>query len=206
LMNKNFDQRPRVGRRGGVWLQPLRKQTNMRLKLAWIVLGFLLTGTTGLLAQPTDNPDTKLLNTSQLDNQKWYYDLDSALANPDKVYKLSLIDQKIKVLPSDFGKLRNLQILNLSNCKLKRLPVEIKECKNLQMISLYGNKLKYLPSEMRELKQLEILYLGKNKLFEIPQWFGTMTKIRRLDISRNRLTPADVANAKRMLPKADITN
>jgi Leucine-rich repeat (LRR) protein len=205
-MNKNFDQRPGVGRQGGVWLQPLRKQTNVRMSLARMALWLVLIGTGSLAAQTPANTDPKLLNTAQLDNQKWYYDLDSALANPDKVYKLSLIDQKIKVLPEDFGKLKNLQILNLSNCKLKRLPLEIKECKNLQMISLYGNKLKYLPAEMRELKQLEILYLGKNKLFEVPQWFGTMTKIRRLDISRNRLTPADVANAKRMLPKADITD
>lgn len=197
-MNKNFDQRPFVGRRSGI--------TNIRIKDAICVLWFVIVGACGLVAQPVDNPEPKLLNTAQLDNQKWYYNLDSALANPDKVYKLSLIDQKLKVLPADFGKLRNLQILNLSNCKLKRVPLEIKECKNLQMISLYGNKLKYLPSEMRELKQLEILYLGKNKLFEVPQWFGTMTKIRRLDISRNRLTPADVANAKRMLPKADITD
>jgi Leucine-rich repeat (LRR) protein len=156
-------------------------------------------------AQVVAKDDHPILNTTQLDQQRWFYDLDSALANPEAVYKLSLIDQKIKMLPEDFGKLRNLQILNLSNCKLKQLPLEIKECKNLTMISLYGNKLKFLPAEMRELKNLEILYLGNNKLFELPKWFGTMTKMRRLDISRNPLTPADVANAKRMMPKADIT-
>lgn len=178
---------------------------NVRMKNALLVILFLVAGVCSVAAQSVAGNDHPILNTTQLDNQRWYYDLDSALANPDKVYKLSLIDQKIKVLPEDFGKLRNLQILNLSNCKLKKLPLEIKECKNLQMISLYGNKLKFLPAEMRELKQLEILYLGSNKLFELPQWFGTLSKMRRLDISRNPLTPADVSNAKRMLPKADIT-
>lgn len=195
-MNKNFDQRPTAVAQFGT--------LNFRMKKAIFFLCALLGGVFCLSAQTAEN-EHPILNTAQLDNQHWYYNLDSAMANPDKVYKLSLIDQKIKVLPEGFGKFRNLQILNLSNCKLKELPIEIKDCKNLQMISLYGNKLRYLPAEMRELKQLEILYLGSNRLFEMPFWFGTMTKLRRLDISRNRLTPADVANAKRMMPKADIT-
>lgn len=198
LMNINFDQRLSFVKRGGT--------TNLRMGNAVLMAWLVVVSVCGLAAQTPVSGDRNLLNTAQLDNQRWYYDLDSALANPDKVYKLSLIDQKIKVLPAEFGTLRNLQILNLSNCKLKRVPAEIKNCKNLQMISLYGNKLKFLPPEMRELKQLEILYLGNNKLVEVPQWFGTMSRIRRLDISRNRLTPADVANVKRMLPRADITN
>jgi Leucine-rich repeat (LRR) protein len=197
LMNKNFDQLPAVARLGGA--------INIRMKNAFLIILLVAVAFCTATAQPVAKDDHPLLNTTQLDNQRWYYDLDSALANPDNVYKLSLIDQKIKTLPEDFGKLRNLQILNLSNCKLKALPLEIKDCKNLTMISLYGNKLKFLPAEMRELKNLEILYLGNNKLFELPQWFGTMTKMRRLDVSRNPLTPADVSNAKRMLPKADVT-
>ena len=197
LMNKNLDQQTDVARQGG--------KKNARMKNVMLMILFVVSAFCTVAAQPVAKDDHPILNTTQLEQQRWFYDLDSALANPEAVYKLSLIDQKIKTLPADFGKLRNLQILNLSNCKLKQLPLEIKECKNLTMISLYGNKLKFLPAEMRELKNLEILYLGNNKLFELPQWFGTMTKIRRLDVSRNPLTPADVANAKRMLPKADIT-
>jgi Leucine-rich repeat (LRR) protein len=198
LMNKNLDQWPAVARLGGV--------TIVRMKNALLVMGFVLAIANGLVAQTPQSTEHPLLTTNQLDKLNWYYDLDSALANPDNVYKLSLIDQKIKVLPAEFGNFKNLQMLNLSNTRLKRIPLEIKECKNLQVVSLYGNKLKFLPVEMRELKQLEVLYLGKNKLFELPQWIGTLTKLRRLDISQNRLTPADVANAHRMCPKCDVTN
>lgn len=195
--NRNSHYRPAVA---GVCGAALVGRRVLSL-LMWVAFA----GVTVLHAQPTPTEHT-LLNNTQLDNQPWFHNLDSALANPDKVYKLSLIDQKIKVLPEEFGNFKNLQVLNLSNCKLKRVPVEIKACKNLQIVSLYGNKIKFLPPEMRELKNLEILYLGKNKLIELPQWLGSMIKLRRLDISRNRLTPADVGNAKRMLPKADITS
>jgi Leucine-rich repeat (LRR) protein len=192
------DQQPKHDVQGETILQ--------RMKKSFFLLMFAMCATLQLAAQTAVSSDRPILNTTQLDQQPWFYNLDSALANPDKVYKLSLIDQKIKELPAEFGSLRNLQVLNLSNCKLKAIPHEIKECKNIQTMSLYGNKIRVLPPEMRELKQLEILYLGKNKLMELPAWLGTMTKIRRLDISRNALTPADVSNAKRMLPKADITD
>jgi Leucine-rich repeat (LRR) protein len=181
------------------------KTIELRMKKSFFLLLFAVCAAFRLLAQPAPSNDHPILNTAQLDNEPTYDNLDSALAHPEQVYKLSLSDQVIKTLPKEFGGFRNLQILNLSNCKLKAIPLEIKECKNLQMISLYGNKIRVLPTEMRELKQLEILFLGKNKLMEIPTWFGTMTKLRRLDISRNALTPADVSNARRMLPKAEIT-
>ena len=159
-----------------------------------------------LHAQAGANNQHPILNTEQLAKQRTYDNLDSALANPDKVYKLSVTNQKkLKVLPKEIGTLRNLQLLNISNCKIKELPLEIKECKNLQDVNFSGNKIRFLPAEMRELKHMEVLYIGHNRLFELPSWFGTLTKLRRLDISRNALTPADVSNAKRMLPKAEIT-
>lgn len=182
-----------------------RKAMNLHMKRTFLALLFAVCAAFQLTAQTVGTNEHPILNTTQLDNQPWFYNLDSALANPDMVYKLSLTDQKLKELPADFGKLRNLQILSLSNCKLKAIPLEIKECKNLQMASFYSNKIRVLPAEMRELKQLEILYLGKNKLMEIPNWFGTLTKLKRVDISRNALTPADVSNIHRMLPKADVT-
>lgn len=177
----------------------------MRMKKSFVLMLLAMGVALGLAAQPVTANEHPILNTIQLDHQRMYDNLDSALADPDNVYKLTLTDQKLKTLPEGFGTLKNLQVLNITNCKLKVLPAEIRECKNLQVVSLYNNKLRALPAEMRELKQLEVLYLGNNRLLEIPNWFGTMTKLRRLDISRNAITPADVANARRMLPKAEVT-
>lgn len=179
--------------------------TNKYMKSFLMLLVLVFMGFGSLIAQPNTKKEDRLLSSLELENEPWFTDLDSALANPQMVYKLSLQDQKYKTLPPEFGSLVNLQVVNLTNCSIKELPLEIKDCQNLQMISLYRNKLRYLPAEMQELKKLEILYLGNNKLFEIPTWFATMRQLRRLDISHNRMTPAEVSAAKRMLPKAEIT-
>ncbi len=176
------------------------------MKKTFFLLLFAVSAAFQLHAQAGADNQHPILNTEQLAKQHTYDNLDSALANPDKVYKLSVTGQKkLKVIPAEIGTLRNLQLLNISDCKIKELPLEIKECKNLQVINFSGNKIRVLPAEMRELKQLEVLYIGHNRILELPSWFGTLTRLRNLDISRNALTPADVSNAKRMLPKATIT-
>lgn len=156
-------------------------------------------------AQPNGETNGRLLSASQLRDKSWYYSLDSALANPDKVYKLSLSDQSLKSLPPEIGQLKNLQVLNLSNCGLKQIPREISNLKHLQMLSLYGNKLKFIPYEFRELSKLEVLYLGRNRLTTLPVWVGGMGKLRRLDVSRNRMTPAEIIAIRNMMPRVDIT-
>ncbi len=177
--------------------------TNMKSVLMLLALVFC--GFGSLVAQADVAKEDRLLSSMELENEPWFTDLDSALANPEMVYKLSLADQKFKTLPAEFGSFVNLQYVNLNNCRLKELPLEIKDCQKIQMISLYRNKLRYLPAEMQELKNLEILYLGNNRLFEIPNWFATMRQLHRLDISHNRMTPAEVSAAKRMLPNAEVT-
>ena len=158
-------------------------------------------------AQPgTVEPETSpMLGPAQLSQEKWYESMEEALAEPEKVYKLSLAGQKLKKLPPEIGELVNLQILNLSENKLKFLPEEIKELKKLQMISLYHNKLKQLPIEFRELSNLSSLYLGRNRLFTIPIWVGGIGKLQRLDISKNPITPLEVGYVRRLLPNVELT-
>lgn len=173
-----------------------------RIFLFFIVSTFL---SLPLFSQTEGNDSGRLLAPSELRDVGWFYDLDSALANPSKVYKLSLTGQKMKTLPAEVGTLTNLQLLSLSECGLKSLPDELSNCKNLQMISLYHNKLKFLPVFFREFTKLEVLYLGQNRLVEIPIWVGGLGKLRRLDVSRNPITPAELNYIRNMIPRADVT-
>jgi len=156
---------------------------------------------TGLSQTTTDRP----LSPSELRNEPWYYEMDSALANPDKVYKLSLTQQKLKEIPVEIAQLKNLQILNLSENKIKMVPVEIAELEKLQMLSLYKNKIRYIPDEFQKLKNLQALYLGANKVTEVPIWMGGMGKLKRLDVSRNPISPYELIYIRRLMPKADVT-
>ncbi len=149
--------------------------------------------------------DDRPLNPAELREKGWFYDLDSALATPENVYKLSLTGQDLKSLPPEIGTLKNVQILNLSENKLKNLPDEIFELKKVQMISLYKNKLRYIPNEFKDLRRLEALYLGANKIIEIPLWMGGMSRLRRLDVSRNPISPQELIYIRRMMPRCDVT-
>ena len=152
-------------------------------------------------AQGTNEP----INWDQLKMEPWYTDMDSALQNPDKVYKLSLTGQGIKTLSPEIGRLKNLQILNLNDNRLKVLPAEIGDLRNLQVLSLYNNNLRYIPDEFRKLKSLEVLYLGSNKVVEMPVWIGGLGKLKRLDLLNNRMTPYELNFLKDLLPRCYIT-
>lgn len=150
---------------------------------------------------PTDRP----LNATELNQKKWYYDLEEALAEPDQVYKLSLAGQKLKSLPPEISTLTHLQMLDLGDNKLKTLPVEISELKHLQFLSLYNNRLRYLPEEIRKLDRIEVLFLSRNKLIDVPVWVGGLGNLRRLDLMGNRFTPLEIKRIRNMLPNVEIT-
>ncbi|MEO8734193.1 MAG: hypothetical protein ABI373_07670, partial [Flavobacteriales bacterium] len=64
----------------------------------------------------------QLLTQSQLDTVKTYHSLARALQHPDSVYRLDLSHQKLKEVPEDVRKLKNLNALDLGRNKLKELP------------------------------------------------------------------------------------
>ncbi|MCB9234027.1 MAG: leucine-rich repeat domain-containing protein [Bacteroidia bacterium] len=147
----------------------------------------------------------KLLAPKELEKEKWYYSMEEALSEPDKVYKLSLNGQKLKKLPPEIAQLKNLQLLNLGENKFKTLPPEIGQLKNLQFLSLYHNKLKFVPAELKNLGNLEVLFLARNKISILPVWVGGLGHLHRLDVTYNRITPKELSILKLKMPKCTIT-
>ena len=54
--------------------------------------------------------------------KKEYTNIENALKNPEKVYRLNLSNQNISVKSVDWIKFSNLEYLNLSNDHLKTIP------------------------------------------------------------------------------------
>jgi Leucine-rich repeat (LRR) protein len=151
-------------------------------------------------------PTSPLLNADQLKREKWYYSISEAMREPEKVFKLSLKNTKLKTLPPDIMRFTNLQILNLGNNKLREIPEEISQLEHLQILILVGNKLRDLPDGFRKLENLKELYLGSNRLSEIPAWVGGLSKLRALDVSYNALTPYEIELLQYRLPKCNVTH
>ena len=149
-------------------------------------------------------PTGPLLDAKQLERAKWYYSIDEAVREPEKVVKLSLSGDKLKQFPDDVLRFPNLQILNLSDNKLKTLPDEISDLENLQVLILTGNRLQALPEGMRLLNNLTHLYLSGNNLVIMPAWIGGLAKLRYVDLTYNNLIAPDLGRLQARLPKAEI--
>ncbi len=197
----------------------------MRLMLISLILSFICTG---LYAQTSTssadstlqdsmisrgNPEMSLgftpgpkLDAYQLRNKKWYYSIDEAMREPEKVYKLSLSKKKYKTLPPGLDRFSNLQVLNVSYNKLKTIPAEISRLKNLEVLILSKNKINHLPEEIKNMESLSTIYLSRNRLVEVPAWIGGLSKLRYLDLSLNNLTNYEIELVQKKLPRCKITH
>ncbi|MDX2248746.1 MAG: leucine-rich repeat domain-containing protein [Bacteroidia bacterium] len=161
----------------------------------------------GISANPElSGPTSPILNGHQLEREKWFYSIDEAMREPQKVFKLSLKNKNMKFLPAEISRFPNLQILNLSDNNLKTLPDELSELEHLQVLILHNNRLRELPASMRELENLTQLYLGRNKLVEVPVWVGGFSRLRTLDLSFNHLTTYEIELVAARLPKCQVTH
>ena len=108
--------------------------------------------------------------------------------------RLYLRYNQLRTLPSEIGKLKNLQVLYLRFNKLTTLPPEIGELENLRTLYLRNNKLVTLPPEIGELSNLRTLHLRNNKLVTLPPGIGNLKKLPGLYLSDNKLTtlPAEI--------------
>lgn len=143
---------------------------------------------------------SQLLDSAQFYSAPVYNNLDEALQNPDKVYRLDLSKKKLKVFPLEVLKFKNLQELNLSKNKLDSLPEQIGMLVNLQILNLSGNRLQYLPDSIGELKNLKKLVASRNSLVALPKRIGDLQNLEILDIWENDLSvfPEEMGKLKKL--------
>ena len=145
-----------------------------------------------------------LLDATQLEAKPLFTELGAALADPANVYKLSLVDSRLREVPAEIFRLVNLQYLNLGENKIRILPDEMAKLTNLQTLVLTNNKLRVLPESMKDLENLRRLYLGENKIKEMPAFVGGLSYLRYLDLHGNYVTLYDIKRTQYMLPRCEI--
>jgi Leucine-rich repeat (LRR) protein len=133
-----------------------------------------------------------------------YTQIEKALLNPHKVFRLDLSGQGLKSIPPEAFLFPNLQELNLSQNSITELPKEIGNLKNLKYLNLYKNKIQKLPPEIVELRKLEVLLLGKNRLQQFPSLFRGLKNLIYLDISKNNFSSYEIEYLYEYLPNCSI--
>ena len=83
---------------------------------------------------------------------------------PSSVRWLILTDNRIEQVPTDLGRLSQLQKLMLAGNQLRSLPVEMVKCQNLELIRLSANQLTTLPPWLLTLPRLSWLGYSGNPL------------------------------------------
>uniref|UniRef100_A0A673L6V0 Protein LAP2-like n=1 Tax=Sinocyclocheilus rhinocerous TaxID=307959 RepID=A0A673L6V0_9TELE len=120
-------------------------------------------------------------------------ELPKQLFNCQLLYRLSLPDNDLTVLPPGIANLINLKELDVSKNSIQEFPENIKNCKVLTIIEASVNPISKLPEGFTQLLSLTQLYLNDAFLEFLPASFGRLTKLQILELRENQL---------KMLPKS----
>ena len=111
---------------------------------------------------------------------------------PENIGKLSnlkslyMCTTLLTTLPNSIGDLSSLESLNVSYSKLDSLPDSIVNLKNLQYLEVYSNYLSSLPENIGDLSNLEYLDITENKLDSLPDSIVNIKNLQYLKASNNK--------------------
>ena len=135
------------------------------------------------------------------------FSISKALENPESVYKLNLRGKRVKSIPPEIGKLKNLEVLVISGSTVKSISKEIENCKKLKSIIANASRLTELPSSLGNLKNLRTLKVDYCNLKSIPKEIGNIESLWELSIGHNKIEklPNELTKLKN-LTWLDISN
>ena len=131
---------------------------------------------------------SQVLDSLSFDTAYVYSDLKEALKNPDEIYRLSLRKLKLKTIPEDVYRLKNLNELDLGKNNIKELSGDIIKLSYLQKLNLERNQLETLPKEIGALKNLKQLILNQNQIYTLPWEMGDLEKLEYIDLWSNNIS------------------
>ncbi|XP_005362386.1 leucine-rich repeat-containing protein 69 [Microtus ochrogaster] len=111
---------------------------------------------------------------------------------------LNLNDNRLKSLPQEVGRLRNLTYLSINHNQLTGIPTELCSIQSLSELHLNYNQLMGIPEEIKLLRNLQQLFLVRNNIEALPEGLCHLKKLRILDIAGNviQIFPAGFQNLK----------
>ena len=110
--------------------------------------------------------------------------------------ELNLDDCCLKTIPASITNLTNLKKLSLVNNRLDIIPLFLTSFTQLTDLNLSYNPLSCFSSEIRNLVSLRHLQLVGTSIAFVPQWIDELKNLEELDISSNKLKalPSEIWN------------
>jgi hypothetical protein len=116
-----------------------------------------------------------------------YRSVAEAMKNPERVFRLYLVKQKLDSIPPEIFTLVNLRELNLSRNNIEEIPPAIGTLIHLERLDVSNNKLVHLPQEIGLLKNLTFLGLNRNVIEDLPPTIGMLENLQVLELWDNEL-------------------
>lgn len=180
-----------------------------------------------LMLLSVSSGSAQILTGEQLDTARVYTELEEALIDPSKVYRLHLTRARFKEFPHDIFRMTNLNELKLDRNRIASIPKEIAELKYLQHLSISRNALEdldtnlcnltnltylnvsdnfitHISDDVQDLQNLETLILWMNPVEEIPTEIGMLEKLRELDLLHIDLNAEEQDLLRNILPNCNI--
>lgn len=129
-----------------------------------------------------------------------YRSIFEANTQPDSVQILELKGKKLKTIPADVYKFRNLVVLDLGRNKIKVVPDSIGQLTQLEELDLSGNKIDSLPPSIGKLTNLHKLALNRNVITALPSEIGNLVMLEEIELWDNELRdlPDEIRNLKKL--------
>jgi len=105
----------------------------------------------------------------------------------DSLEFLDLSGNCLDRLPEDFGRLRKLRILFLSDNLFRQFPAVLSNCSRLTMIGFKSNRIMDIP-EGAFPTELRWLILTDNRIETLPRSIGKLSGLQKLMLAGNRIT------------------
>ena len=100
---------------------------------------------------------------------------------------LDLSFRKLKSLPEQVCRTRNIEVLNLNCNKISTLPYNFAALRDLKELYLRNNYLAFLPAQVCTSIKLEVLELNRNLIETLPYCVSHLRYLRRLNLSFNSI-------------------
>lgn len=132
-----------------------------------------------------------------------YHTLHEALAEPERVRRLEIGNERLAELP-DLSALTHLEELLLWGNALTDLPSSLAACQRLRKVNLTRNRLTKIPDVLFELPALEDLWLTGNQIRAFDERLPRLRNLRELCLLDNPLAPGEVDRIRQALPGTNV--
>lgn len=152
----------------------------------------------------SDNENLRVI--SIVGNRRMNYDdLFKKLGKLKNLESISLVDNKLKEIPSSIGKIKRLKKLKVSGnegVNYSNLISELSKNDGLEELSIPLNSISEIPENISDLKKLKVLDIRKNYIAEFPESISKMDSLQDFKAEENIIL--DIPNELNKLKNLNI--